>query len=102
MSAAAQLSPEHRWGSESRRRDLPKSHSDLQAGLIRMERALITPIEAAEMLGISRATLFRLMRRGDFPVIRVESCPRIPVRALHRWIDSQSEELGLSDRTGSR
>jgi excisionase family DNA binding protein len=62
-----------------------------------MERALITPIEAAEMLGISRATLFRLMRRGDFPVIRVESCPRIPVRALHRWIDSQARELGLAD-----
>ena len=81
---------------------MSESNSDLQAGLIRMERALITPMEAAEMLGISRATLFRLMRRGDFPVIRVESCPRIPVRALYRWIDSQSEELGLSDRTGSR
>jgi excisionase family DNA binding protein len=63
-----------------------------------MERALITPIEAAEMLGISRATLFRLMRRGDFPVIRVESCPRIPVRALHRWIDSQTGEFALADR----
>jgi predicted DNA-binding transcriptional regulator AlpA len=50
------------------------------------------------MLGISRATLFRLMRRGDFPVIRVESCPRIPIRALHRWIDSQIGELGLPDR----
>jgi excisionase family DNA binding protein len=63
-----------------------------------MERALITPAEAAEMLGISRATLFRLMRRGDFPVIRVESCPRIPIRALHRWIDSQAADLGFVDR----
>jgi excisionase family DNA binding protein len=60
-----------------------------------MERALITPAEAAEMLGISRSTLFRVMRRGDFPVIRVESCPRIPVEALRRWIDSQLGQFDL-------
>jgi len=99
LFAAAQLSPGHPLGAEDRRQDLSESHSDLQAGLIRMERALITPLEAAEMLGISRATLFRLMRRGDFPVVRVESCPRIPIRALNRWIDSQTGELGSADRT---
>jgi len=48
------------------------------------------------MLGISRATMYRVMQRGDFPLIRVGHCPRIPVRALQLWVDAQVEALGLS------
>ena len=44
------------------------------------------------MLGISRATLYRVMRGTDFPLIRVGRSPRIPLRALHRWVDSQLGE----------
>jgi excisionase family DNA binding protein len=54
-----------------------------------VERALITPAEAAEMLGISRATFYRVLRRGDFPVVLIGRSPRIPVNALRLWIDSQ-------------
>jgi len=60
-----------------------------------MERVLITPAEAAEMLGISRATFYRVLRRGDFPVVRVGHSPRIPVSALRLWIDSQLRELDM-------
>jgi excisionase family DNA binding protein len=67
-----------------------------------MERALITPAEAAEMLGISRRTLYRVMSRGDFPVMRVESCPRIPLKALHRWIDSQLGGFEIPPETKAR
>jgi len=62
-----------------------------------MERVLITPAEAAEMLGISRATLYRVMRDTDFPLIRVGRSPRIPIRALHNWVDSKLGEHQLSD-----
>jgi len=50
------------------------------------------------MLGISRATLYRVMRNPDFPLIRVGRSPRIPIRALHRWVDSQLGEHAESDR----
>ena len=76
----------------------PCSISDLQAGLIVVERLLITPSEAAEMLGISRATLYRVINRGGFPLIRVGRCSRIPVTELRRWVDAQLEELGMVER----
>jgi excisionase family DNA binding protein len=62
-----------------------------------MERVCITPAEAAEMLGISRAALYRVMRGSDFPLIRVGRSPRIPIRALHSWVDSKLGEQQLSD-----
>jgi hypothetical protein len=54
------------------------------------------------MLGVSRRTLFRVMGRGDFPVVRIESCPRIPVAALRHWVDTQLRglELGSEVRHG--
>jgi len=67
-----------------------------------MERVCITPAEAAEMLGISRAALYRVMRGTDFPLIRVGRSPRIPVAALHRWVDSQLEEHLASDEARVR
>jgi excisionase family DNA binding protein len=62
-----------------------------------MERVLITPAEAAEVLGISVRTVYRAIRRGDFPVVRVGRCPRIPLIALNRWVESQLAEFGRSD-----
>jgi excisionase family DNA binding protein len=54
------------------------------------------------MLGISRATLYRVMRGTDFPLIRVGRSPRIPLRALHRWVDSQLGEHPVSDEATVR
>jgi excisionase family DNA binding protein len=67
-----------------------------------MERVCITPAEAAEMLGISRAALYRVMRGADFPLIRVGRSPRIPIAALHRWVDSQLGEHLASDEAKVR
>jgi excisionase family DNA binding protein len=70
--------------------------------LIRMERVLITPAEAAEVLGISVRTVYRVIRRGDLPVVRVGRCPRIPVKAMNRWVDSQLAEFGRANEIGPK
>jgi len=54
------------------------------------------------MLGISRATLYRVMRGADFPLIRVGRSPRIPLKALHSWVDSKLEEHQLFDQANVR
>ncbi len=54
------------------------------------------------MLCISRATFYRLLRRGDFPVVRVGHSPRVPVTALRSWIESQVSSPGPRDEVRSR
>jgi len=50
-------------------------------------RLLLTPNEAATVLGISRATLYPLLMRKEIPSIRIGGLRRVPVAALERYID---------------
>jgi len=44
---------------------------------------------AARRLAISRATMYRLIQRGEVPTIRIGSAVRVPADALERWVTSQ-------------
>jgi excisionase family DNA binding protein len=54
-----------------------------------MERLLLKPHEAAEMLGISRTKLYQLLARAKLPSIRVGSSLRVPLEELRQWIREQ-------------
>ena len=47
--------------------------------------------EVAKVLGVSRALAYRLMQRGELPVVRIGSCVRVPAEALRAWIDARVE-----------
>ena len=53
-------------------------------------KMLLTVREAAETLGISRATVYTLIHRDDFPSIRIGSKILINAKKLQEWVDSQS------------
>jgi excisionase family DNA binding protein len=44
---------------------------------------------AAERLSISRATLYRMIQRGELATVRIGSAVRVPVVALERWLAAQ-------------
>ena len=46
--------------------------------------------EAAQVLGLSRPTLYRLMDRPDFPSVRVGSRVLIPCGLLREWLEAQA------------
>ena len=52
-------------------------------------KIMVTLEEAAQMLSISRPTLYRWMEMEKFPVVRIGGCVRIPVDALRRWAADQ-------------
>jgi excisionase family DNA binding protein len=63
-----------------------------------VDRLLLRPEEAARVLSLSRSTLYELLARGELASIKVGAARRIPVDALHAWIDRQRvplEEDGL-------
>ena len=59
-----------------------------------MDRLLLRPAEAAEAIGIGRSKVYELLASGDLPSIRVGEAIRVPVTALHAWIERKLAERG--------
>lgn len=55
-----------------------------------MERLLLRPAEAAELLGISRSKTYEMLAAGELPCVRIRSSIRVPHQALVRWIEDQA------------
>ena len=53
------------------------------------QRITVSPLEAAELLGVSRPIVYRMMHRADFPVFKVGTKTLIPVKALKEWAEKQ-------------
>jgi excisionase family DNA binding protein len=51
----------------------------------RMGRAL-TATELAEMLTVSRITIFKLAKRGRIPSFRIGTCVRFDPHSVARWL----------------
>jgi excisionase family DNA binding protein len=54
--------------------------------------------EVAAILGVSRSTVYRAVRAGEFPAVRIRGRYIIPAKALDQMED---EALGLSPPTAS-
>lgn len=51
-----------------------------------------SPAEAAEVMGISRQTVYALIRANrDFPTFKLGGRRLINAAALQKWIDAQTE-----------
>lgn len=51
-------------------------------------RLTLRPLEAAQVLGISRAALYRLLHEGEIHSHRVGGKRMIAVKELRRWVDA--------------
>ena len=56
-----------------------------------LEKLLLRPEEAAEILGIRRTKLYEMLRRNEVPKVIVGHSIRVPVEALRRWIAERTE-----------
>ncbi len=55
------------------------------------DKLLLTPEEAAEQLGLSRSTIYELLRKGDLKSISIGRSRRIPTAALRTFISELQE-----------
>jgi excisionase family DNA binding protein len=51
-----------------------------------MDKLLLTPVEAAKALGIGRSKVYELIQAGQLKSVRIGSCRRIPLDALHDFL----------------
>lgn len=49
--------------------------------------------EAATHLGVSRNTVYDLIRAGDLPHLRIGNRLRIPTQPLHEWITARTKGI---------
>lgn len=56
------------------------------------EKLLLRVDEAAALCGLSRAFMYKIINRGEVPVIRIGRTTRIPRVWLENWIASQVDK----------
>jgi excisionase family DNA binding protein len=56
-----------------------------------MDKLLLRPIEAAELLGLGRAKTYELIRNGTLPSVRLGKSVRVPRRELEAWVERLSQ-----------
>jgi excisionase family DNA binding protein len=72
-----------------------------------MSTQLLTAAEVAEQLRVSTMTIYRLIRGGELPAVRVGRNYRVPVADLDRYlaaqvVDPSSLDLDAVDRDVTR
>lgn len=66
-----------------------------------MDRALLTPIEVTQILGIGRSKVYELLACGELPSIRIGRCIRVPKSSLDDWIKDRITghgSIGVNER----
>lgn len=63
-----------------------------------MEKLLLTPEEAAEVLSIGRSKLYQLLAAGDLHSVTIGSSRRVPVEALRVFV---ADIAGGAEREGT-
>ena len=59
------------------------------------EPVAVNMTQAAQFLGVSRPTLYRLARTPGFPVVHLGGCTRVLVSDLQDWARQQGRDSDL-------
>lgn len=57
-----------------------------------IEPVAISTTEAARLLGVSRPTVYQMMRRADFPSFKCGERTLISVEGLRQWVKDQTKK----------
>ena len=57
------------------------------------EKRCYTVKEVQEMLGISRPTVYELLKKNEFRWIQIENKYRISKKSFDEWLDQKSETI---------
>jgi excisionase family DNA binding protein len=52
--------------------------------------------EAAQLIGVSRTTVYQLIAQKRLPVIRIGKSMRVPADALREWVRQQTRRRGVA------
>ena len=62
-----------------------------------MEKLLLEPEEAFEMLGVRRSKGYKMLLNGELPSIKIGRLRRVPLEELRKWIRARVHETAAQD-----
>jgi excisionase family DNA binding protein len=65
-----------------------------------MDKLLLTPEEAAEVLSLGRTKVYQLIGEGTLRSVRIGKCRRVPASALADLVEQLADGQDRSDRPG--
>ena len=54
-----------------------------------MDQVLLRAEEVANAIGVGRATVYALIKRGELPAVRIGDSVRIPADALQKFVEKR-------------
>lgn len=71
---------------------------------MKIKKEFLSPKEVAAILGVSRATIYRLIGDGELPALQIGASLRVPSHTLRQWIEDrqaafEKEACGLDEST---
>ncbi len=57
-----------------------------------MDKLLLKPMEAAEMIGVGRSRIYELLSSNSLESIKIGRSIRISFRALNKWVEQQETD----------
>lgn len=57
-----------------------------------MDKLLLRPMEAAELIGVGRSKIYELLANGTIPSVRIDKSVRVPAIALKEWVERKLAE----------
>jgi excisionase family DNA binding protein len=69
---------------------------------VEVNKLLLTPEEAAEVLGIGRTKVYALMADGDLLSVRIGKSRRLPVGGLNDYIERLEDEARMASHPPTR
>ena len=58
------------------------------------EAQFVTVNEVAQLMRVSKMTVYRLIKQGDLPAVRIGRGYRLREEDVHRYLDSRYTEAG--------
>jgi len=51
-----------------------------------VEKLLLRPMEAAELIAVGRSRIYEMLASGELPSIRIGRSVRVPLMELRKWV----------------
>ena len=66
--------------------------NDIMAEAVKTKKLTLSVTEAAEVMGVSRTTMYQLVKLKGFPTVQIGNRVLVSIKGLEKWVDEQAQK----------